>query len=84
MHYRTQAEHALIASLESRLGVSSFLLGDLPTIADVAIFPFVRQFAAVDADWFDASEWRQTNKWLCYWTQSDLFNSVMDKRINKV
>lgn len=81
--YRAQAEQALIALLEDRLSTTPFLCGNHPTIADVAIFPFVRQFAAVDANWFDASEWKETRRWLSAWIQSDLFKLIMDKTTSK-
>ncbi|MFM2099032.1 MAG: hypothetical protein RLZZ366_571 [Pseudomonadota bacterium] len=39
---------ALLDPLEARLSVSPFLFGNTPALADIAIFPFVRQFAAID------------------------------------
>lgn len=82
--YREQAEQALLSQLEARLSETLFLCADHPTLADVAIFPFVRQFAAVDADWFAQSSWKKTSAWLIYWAQSDLFASVMDKTLTKI
>lgn len=79
--YRKQAEQALIARLETELTHRQFLCGDRPTLADVAIFPFVRQFVAVDANWFASSRWLKTRDWLTYWTQSELFSKVMSKAV---
>ena len=78
--YREQAEKALLSQLEARLSETQFLGADQPTLVDVAIFPFVRQFAAVDPEWFAASPWKKTSTWLAYWTQSELFASVMAKQ----
>jgi glutathione S-transferase len=55
------------------------LFGDLPTIADIAIFPFVRQFRGVDSDWFKASPYPKLNTWLTTLVESELFTSIMHK-----
>ena len=77
-YYREQAE-IFLAELESRLTVSRFLCGDRVVLADVAVFPFIRQFAAVDRQWFEGSEYQALNYWLQYWLDSSLFKSVMVK-----
>jgi glutathione S-transferase len=66
-------------TLEARLAAKEFLLADYVTFADAAIFPFVRQFAAVDRDWFDASGLRHLAAWLTWWESSALFAQVMQK-----
>ena len=81
VQYREQAELALIDKLELALSKNQFLCSDQPTMTDVAIFPFVRQFAAVDANWFASSRWSKTRDWLRYWTQSELFAKVMSKAV---
>ena len=48
-------------------------------LSDVALFPFVRQFAAVDANWFDASPYPATRQWLRGWIESELFKKIMAK-----
>jgi glutathione S-transferase len=50
--YRSQAEK-FISKLEKNLTQHSYLLGNKICMADIAIFPFIRQFAFVDKDWFD-------------------------------
>ena len=50
-----------------------------PTLADYAILPFVRQFAFVDKDWFDAQPWGHVHAWLDRFLRSDRFLAVMDK-----
>jgi len=80
-HYREQALACLIVELERRLTAASYLGGKTPCLSDVAIFPFVRQFAAVDAAWFAQDLWPATRAWLEGWLQSALFKTVMDKNL---
>jgi len=54
------------------------------SLADVAMFPFVRQFAAVDQVWFDAEPLPATQAWLSRWGGSDLFAKCMAKSIVRV
>jgi len=77
-HYRQQGE-LFLAELESRLQIKPWLLGDHCTLADAAIFPFIRQFAAVDGQWFAAAEYPAVQQWLQNWVDSALFTAVMDK-----
>lgn len=77
--HRAQGEAVLIALLEQRLRDQPFLNGVRSGFADVAIFPFVRQWAAVDAGWFKASRWGAVRAWLNGWLQSEGFGRVMQK-----
>ncbi len=77
--YRGDAQDAMLAALEERLVQAAFLGGAAPCLSDVAIFPFVRQFAAVDAAWFETSPWPATRRWLRHWLESPQFTGVMDK-----
>lgn len=52
-HHREQAVAVLLKPMEERLQTAGQLGGDAPCATDIAIFPFVRQFAAVDAGWFE-------------------------------
>lgn len=76
--YRAQGE-ILLQQLEDALHAQPYLLGQRSSVADVAIFPFVRQFAAVDAAWFSQSHYVELARWLECWVQSDLFASIMQK-----
>jgi len=76
--YRNSAE-SFIQRLESTLTTSAWVAGPQPTIADIALFPFVRQFAAVDAAWWQATPYALTRRWLDHWVDSDLFTVVMKK-----
>ncbi len=77
-YYRQQGETFLL-KLEQQLQANKYLLADRPTLADIAIFPFVRQFAFVDKHWFDHSEYRQLQRWLRKFLESSLFIQSMDK-----
>ena len=76
--YRSQGERFL-ADLEQRLTGHVWLLGDHISIADIAIFPFIRQFALVDRAWFDAGTWLHLRHWLDGLLQAELFTAVMHK-----
>ncbi|MFC7048587.1 glutathione S-transferase [Emcibacter nanhaiensis] len=76
--YRARGEQFL-AKLDHRLRQHDFLLGDKPAAVDIAIFPFIRQFAFVDKDWFDQSPYEALNNWLKYHLESPLFHRVMKK-----
>ena len=68
----------ILSEYENQLSNLKYLLRDNISIADVAIFPFVRQFANVDYDWFN-NNYNQLTDWLEKICQSDLFLSVMNK-----
>lgn len=56
-----------------------FLFGPAPHLADFAIFPFVRQFAGVEPDWFAAALPPALVGWLDGLCRSEIFASVMRK-----
>lgn len=76
---RDEAVALLLAPLNARLATHRYLLRDTPSLADMAIVPFVRQFAAVDAAWFQATPLPHLQTWLHGLTSSALFGSVMFK-----
>lgn len=76
--YREKGE-AFFAQLNTRLTSHRYLIGNELTLADLAIFPFIRQFAHVDKKWFDDSEYTALIQWLDRWLSSDLFKSIMRK-----
>lgn len=78
-YYRQQAGEFL-QTLEGLLESKAYLFGAHASIADMAIFPFIRQFAAVDKTWFAASDYVQLRRWLDELLRSDLFAEVMIKR----
>jgi UPF0176 protein len=77
--YRSQGEEYL-GKLDARLAHQAFLLNSAVSVADIAIFPFVRQFANSDRDWFDSAPYPHLRRWLGNWTQSPAFLQIMKKR----
>jgi glutathione S-transferase len=49
------------------------------TLADVAIFPFIRQFAGVDREWFEHCGYNDLVRWLLFWENCEDFLSIMQK-----
>ena len=78
LHHRAKA-CAFLTRLEALLNDNDFLFGPHASLADIAIFPFVRQFAATDSDWFATLELPRVHGWLTGWTESDLFADAMVK-----
>ena len=82
---KTQSQHradgeVFLQKLENLLQNNLYLFGNAPSLADIAIFPFVRQFAAVDAAWFDNSPYPKLKVWLKTLVDSELFASIMEKQ----
>ncbi len=77
--YRNQAVALCLQDLNQRLTDAPCLLGNKPSLADIAIVPFIRQFAQVDADWFASAPFPALRIWLNRWVESDLFQAVMVK-----
>jgi glutathione S-transferase len=69
----------ILSALEQRLTDGEYLFGSAPTLADVAIFPFVRQFARADAAAFASAMLPALQRWLARWESSALFQLVMTK-----
>jgi glutathione S-transferase len=76
---RSEAIQGLVSLLELRLAAAPYLGDAQPCAADLAIFPFIRQFRSVDEAWFDAQEVRATQRWLHHWLESELFANCMKK-----
>ena len=76
--YRENAETFLI-KVERALSDSSGLTGDTPSVVDVALFPFIRQFASVDPVWWQEAPYPCTRRWLEGWLGSALFSTIMAK-----
>ncbi len=78
--HRSEAMQGLLQSLERCLSAEQYLGGMQPCAADLAIFPFIRQFRAVDMAWFDAQALPLTQLWLSQWLESKLFADCMKKQ----
>lgn len=68
-----------LTTLEARLGVRPYLCGDTRGLADIATFPFVRQFANHDKGWFATQDIPRVRSWLDRLTGSELFAAIMEK-----
>jgi glutathione S-transferase len=77
--YRQQAVDTMIQHLNERLSITPCLFGAGLSLADMALFPFVRQFAMVDTDWFESSRLSAVQAWLERLSNSDLFTTTMSK-----
>ena len=66
-----------LSMINERLASAGQLCGATRGITDAAIFPFVRQFAAVDPDWFAAQLIPHVKAWLAGHLGSSLFQAVM-------
>ena len=81
---KTQVQHradgeVFLQKLENLLNHHQYLLGVAPSLADIAIFPFVRQFTAVDTGWWKTLPYPKLHTWLDDWVNSGLFISIMTK-----
>ena len=65
--------------LEARLQSQPYLGGTAPCATDLAIFPFVRQFASVEPHWFEAQNLPAVRALLAVWVNSALFEACMVK-----
>ncbi|WP_426177924.1 glutathione S-transferase [Pseudomonas sp. TWRC1-2] len=77
-HYRAEGE-VFLHKLEGLLAGNEYLLADHLSLADVALAPFVRQFAHVDREWFAGTEYHRLQAWLQRFLESPLFAAVMAK-----
>ena len=76
--YRNNAE-VFIQKLEDRLSVSDWMGGEAVHAVDVALFPFIRQFAGVDPSWWENAPYPSVRRWLENWLNSALFSAIMTK-----
>jgi len=65
--------------IEERLDKSLYLLSERVSFADIAIIPFIRQFANVDTNYFSSLPHSKVQKWLLELTSSELFIKAMIK-----
>ncbi len=78
LEYREKGE-IFLAKLNFLLSQHAYLVGDQICLADIAIFPFIRQFAYVEIDWFKKCEYEYLKLWLFKMLESNLFTRVMLK-----
>jgi glutathione S-transferase len=76
--YRAEGE-VFLRKLDELLEGRDYLLAVHPSLADVALMPFVRQFAHVDREWFGQTPYVRLQAWLQRFLNSDLFTGIMQK-----
>ena len=79
MEFHRAEGEVFLRQLEGLLEGRDYLLADHPSLADVALMPFIRQFAHVDREWFDQTRYVRLQAWLKRFLESDLFTSIMKK-----
>ncbi len=79
MDYRLRAE-VFLQQLEERLTQHDYLLGERLSLADIGSYPFIRQFANVDFEWFEQSPYPNVRQWLEGLINSEAFIAIMKKR----
>lgn len=73
------AAMAFVQSLSTQLGEALWLFGDRPSLADMAILPFIRQFAFIDKPRFDDEAPANVSAWLARFLTSERFAAIMPK-----
>lgn len=77
--------HAHLARWNGMIGMRGSLFENIkragaPSFADLAIFPFVRQFMGTDKALFYAEDWPHLHSWLDGFLASEIFAHIMVKR----
>jgi len=68
---------AMLLRLNAQLAGRDYLGGSARGFGDVAIFPFVRQFAGVDPAWFETHAPQNLRRWLERLISSEVFERAM-------
>jgi glutathione S-transferase len=68
---------AILADFDAILTYHPYLAGSNFTLIDAAILPFVRQFAAVDTNWFASQPIPNVHAWLSEFLDCELFQAAM-------
>lgn len=76
--YRDKACQFL-SKLEHNLSGSDYLVSHRISMLDVAVFPFIRQFAFTDKPWFDQAPYPALQAWLQHFLAAGLFRNIMGK-----
>lgn len=74
-----EACEVYIKNLEQRLSAHRYLIDNRESMADIALLPFIRQFAKIERQWYLQSPYPQLKRWLNQYLQSAVFNKVMFK-----
>ncbi|ATX80856.1 Glutathione S-transferase [Mariprofundus aestuarium] len=77
--FHRQKAGLFLAELDERLLASINLCGEQERFADIALLPFVRQFAATEPELFSSLPYPNLQAWLNRWLESERFNSAMQR-----
>jgi glutathione S-transferase len=72
-----QACEVYVQDLEQRLSQHDYIFGEQESLADIALLPFIRQFAKIERQWYVGSSYVNVKRWLNKYLQSAMFNKVM-------
>jgi glutathione S-transferase len=78
LKHRQNAE-TFLNLLEKRLHLHLYLVDDQIRFADIAIFPFIRQFVGVEPNWFIQSDYNLVKRWLNTLIELNEFKTIMHK-----
>ena len=78
LHERSKASEFL-KNLDIQIAGSEWMFGPDCKLADMALLPFIRQFANIDKTWFDKQPWPNLQCWLARFLASEHFASIMVK-----
>ena len=67
-----------LADLDEQLADTGYLFGQNPSLADMALRPFVRQYARIDEAQWAEQPWPHLQDWLQRWIDSALFAEIME------
>jgi len=76
---RSACESYLV-ELEQRLSQHAFIFSQQESLVDIAILPFIRQFARVERQWYLQQPYPHLKCWLNNYLQSKMFSKVMTKQ----
>lgn len=74
-----QACQQYLNQLEQRLNHHGFLMSGEESLVDLALLPYIRQFARVERHWYLQSPYPNLRKWLNSYLQGKMFSKVMTK-----
>lgn len=77
--HKNNAMYWLQTNIINKLEKHTHLIDNQIRLADIAIAPFIRQFAAVNPNWFAAQAPQVLKNWLRQFTESERLAAVMEK-----
>lgn len=78
LEYR-QACEVYIQRIEARLQQHTFIMSNKESLVDIALLPFIRQFAKVERQWYLQAPYPKLRQWLNHYLQSPMFTKIMTK-----